>query len=99
MEEQMEPEDSTASAAADSFIVPRTTRSVIKLDQFLKLTGVVPTGGQAKQLILTGQVQVNGQVETRRGRKLRFGDEVVALGQLWQVRWDAEADPDPSPTD
>ncbi len=62
----------------------------IKLDQFLKLAGVVSTGGQAKQLILAGQVRVNGEVETRRGRKLRFGDEVVALGQLWQVRWDEE---------
>ncbi len=62
----------------------------IKLDQFLKLAGVVSTGGQAKQLILAGQVRVNGEVETRRGRKLRLGDEVVALGQLWQVRWDEE---------
>jgi ribosome-associated protein len=89
MGEQMEPDDSTGSPAADPFI---------KLDQFLKLAGVVSTGGQAKQLILTGQVRVNGQVETRRGRKLRFGDEVVVLGRLWQVRWDAEADPDPFPT-
>ena len=84
MAKQIEPADSTAAPPADPFI---------KLDQFLKLAGVVSTGGQAKQLILDGQVRVNGQVETRRGRKLRFGDEVVVLGQLWQVRWDAEADP------
>ncbi|MFS8860567.1 RNA-binding S4 domain-containing protein [Synechococcus sp. B60.1] len=58
---------------------------VIKLDQFLKWAGVVSTGGQAKQLIQAGQVQVNGEVETRRGRKLRLGDEVRALGQVWQV--------------
>ncbi|MGQ9838346.1 MAG: RNA-binding S4 domain-containing protein [Cyanobacteriota bacterium] len=81
MAEQMEPADSIASLAADPFI---------KLDQFLKLAGVVSTGGQAKQLILAGQVWVNGQVETRRGRKLRVGDEVGVLGQLWQVHWDAE---------
>jgi len=61
---------------------------VIKLDQFLKWVGVVSTGGQAKQLIQAGQVQVNGEVETRRGRKLRSGDEVRALGQVWQVRLD-----------
>ncbi|MEN9203227.1 MAG: RNA-binding S4 domain-containing protein [Thermostichus sp. DG_1_6_bins_120] len=90
MAEQKEATNTGTSAGADPFI---------KLDQFLKLTGIVPTGGQAKQLILTGQVQVNGQVETRRGRKLRFGDEVVVLGQLWQVRWDIEADPDPSSLD
>jgi len=39
----------------------------IKLGQFLKLTGVVPTGGRAKQLIQAGQVRVNGEVEARRG--------------------------------
>ena len=63
---------------------------LIKLDQFLKLTGVVPTGGQAKQLIQAGQVWVNGEVETRRGRKLRLGDAVVVAGQVWQVGWDGE---------
>ncbi|MFS8861413.1 RNA-binding S4 domain-containing protein [Synechococcus sp. B60.1] len=61
---------------------------LIKLDQFLKLTGVVPTGGQAKQLIQAGQVRVNGEVETRRGRKLRRGDVVAVAGQVWQVGWE-----------
>ena len=49
----------------------------IKLDQFLKLAGVVETGGEAKHLILSGQVMVNGTIETRRGRKLYHGDVVV----------------------
>jgi ribosome-associated protein len=48
----------------------------IKLDQFLKLAQIVQTGGEAKHLILSGQVWVNGAVETRRGRKLRHGDVV-----------------------
>jgi len=48
----------------------------IKLDQFLKLAQVVHSGGEAKQLIRTGLVEVNGQVETRRGRKLVHGDVV-----------------------
>lgn len=69
---------------------PEPGAPFIKLDQFLKLAGVVATGGQAKPLILAGQVRVNGEVETRRGRKLRSGDEVVVLGQVLQVRWEEE---------
>lgn len=49
----------------------------IKLDQFLKLAGVVETGGEAKHLIQSGQVLVNRVVETRRGRKLYHGDVVI----------------------
>ncbi len=48
----------------------------MKLDQFLKWLGLVDTGGQAKILILSGDVKVNGLVETRRGRKLIHGDKV-----------------------
>ena len=48
----------------------------MKLDQFLKWHGLVDTGGQAKILILEGDVKVNGLVETRRGRKLIDGDKV-----------------------
>ena len=49
------------------------------LDQFLKLCGLVSTGGQAKLLIQGGEVKVNGQVETRRRKKLA-PDDVVELG-------------------
>jgi len=49
----------------------------IKLDQFLKWQGLADTGGQAKRLIRDGLVRVNGQVETRRGRKLVSGDRVI----------------------
>ncbi len=60
----------------------------IHLDQFLKTCGVA-TGGQAKVMIQGGEVLVNGEVETRRRRQLRVGDEVtlddiifvVALGE------------------
>jgi len=58
----------------------------IKLDQFLKWQGLAGTGGQAKQLIQSGQVQVNGQVETRRGRKLRSGDTVTIGGRTLTVQ-------------
>ncbi len=48
----------------------------MKLDQFLKWQGVVSTGGQAKHLIHSGEIYVNGIKETRRGRKLLDGDRV-----------------------
>lgn len=53
----------------------------IKLDQFLKLQGLTQTGGQAKLLIQSGEVRVNGQIEMRRGRKLVKGDRVTTLGE------------------
>jgi ribosome-associated protein len=49
----------------------------ITLDALLKARGLVPSGGAAKVLIAGGGVLVNGEPETRRGRKLRAGDEVV----------------------
>ena len=55
----------------------QTEQEFIKLDQFLKLAQVVRTGGEAKQLIQSGFVEVNGEPETRRGRKLYHGDVVV----------------------
>jgi len=63
----------------------------IQLDQFMKWRGLVGTGGQAKVLIQSGQVQVNGQVETRRSRKLREGDVVTYAGQSHTVHWEGTA--------
>ena len=57
----------------------------IKLDQFLKFTGAIGTGGQAKELILDGQVKVNGEVEERRGKNLYPGDKVEFLGLVFVV--------------
>lgn len=57
----------------------------IKLDQFLKMKGIVESGGQAKMLIQAGEVKVNGQIETRRGRKLIKGDRVVTMGEMLRV--------------
>ncbi len=48
----------------------------MKLDQYLKWHGLVATGGEAKQRIQRGDVRVNGEIETRRGRRLNPGDEV-----------------------
>ena len=54
---------------------------VLKLDQFLKYQGLVGTGGEAKLRIQRGDVQVNGSIETRRGRQLALGDAVTISGQ------------------
>ena len=51
----------------------------ITLGQALKSASIAGTGGEAKVLIQTGEVSVNGEVETRRGRKLEKGD-VVEVG-------------------
>ena len=51
----------------------------MKFDQFLKWKNLVSSGGEAKILIKSGSVKVNGTVETRRGRKLNKGDKVIFL--------------------
>ena len=51
----------------------------MKLDQFLKWKNFVSSGGEAKVLIKSGAVKVNGVIETRRGRKLNKGDKVIFL--------------------
>ncbi|MGJ4050188.1 RNA-binding S4 domain-containing protein [Corynebacterium macclintockiae] len=53
--------------------------SEIKLGQFIKLANLVETGGEAKEVIAAGAVQVNGEVDTRRGKTLRPGDEVTLV--------------------
>lgn len=53
------------------------TAAFIKLDQFLKVTNTVQSGGQAKVLIRSGEVSVNGEMELRRGRKLYDRDVVT----------------------
>lgn len=53
----------------------------IKLDSLLKLAGLAETGGEAKLLIQDGQVKVNGQICTMRGKKMRSGDQVELDGR------------------
>ena len=54
----------------------------IKLQDLLKFAGAVETGGDAKLIIQEGRVQVNGEVCTMRGKKLRPGDRAAIDGQL-----------------
>lgn len=63
----------------------KTSNNTIKLDQFLKLVGVAPTGGQAKLMIQGGDVKVNDTLETRRGRQLVSGDRVTVGEQTFEV--------------
>ncbi len=51
----------------------------IRLGQFIKLANLVETGGLAKEVIASGVITVNGEVDTRRGKVLRHGDEVAML--------------------
>ena len=56
----------------------------IRLGQLLKLSGLVQSGGEGKQLLAAG-VLVNGLAETRRGRQLHDGDVVEAAGEATRV--------------
>lgn len=55
-------------------------QDTITLNDALKLSGLAETGGHAKVMIQAGEVLVNGEVETRRKRKLKEGD-VVRVGE------------------
>lgn len=61
----------------------------IRLGQLLKLAEMVETGSEAKTLLATGTVEVNGEQEVRRGRQLQDGDEVRAADQAVVVRFSA----------
>jgi ribosome-associated protein len=57
----------------------------IRLGQLLKLADLVDTGADAKRVLAEGRVRVNGQVETRRGRRLAVGDRVELDGEVVQL--------------
>lgn len=57
----------------------------IKLDSFLKFSGAVLSGGEAKELIQGGKVKVNGEICTMRGKKMRPGDFAELGGKIYKV--------------
>jgi len=57
----------------------------MKLDQFLKFIGIVQTGGEAKMIIKSGKISVNGIMENRRGRKLIGGDQIIFANETYIV--------------
>lgn len=58
----------------------KITTEFIKLDALLKFASLVSSGGEAKMLIQDGQVSVNGEICTMRGKKIRPGD-TVSVGE------------------
>lgn len=57
----------------------------IKLDSFLKWSGAVQMGSEAKMFILDGLVKVNGEVTTQRGKKIYKGDIIEFAQQKFKV--------------
>lgn len=58
---------------------------MIRVGQLLKLSGLVESGGEARELVQQGAVRVNGEVERRRGRQLHRGDVVEAGAQTVRI--------------
>ena len=63
------------------------TTEFIKLQDLLKLAGAVETGGEAKERVQNGEVTVNGEVCTMRGKKIRPGDDVCFGGRHYTVAY------------
>lgn len=63
----------------------KITTEYIKLEQMMKLAGIVGRGSDAKQIILDGAVTVNGNIELQRGKKLRPGDIVEFDGMKYVI--------------
>ena len=61
------------------------TTEFIKLQDFMKVANVCESGVMAKTFIQNEQVQVNGEVCTQRGKKLRPGETVCLMGNTWLV--------------
>jgi len=59
---------------------------MIRLGQFLKYSGLLDSGGDAKEVVIDGYVTVNGDVDRRRGRQLHDGDLVTFEGRTVRVR-------------
>ncbi|MCP1428280.1 ribosome-associated protein [Microbacterium foliorum] len=59
---------------------------MIRLGQFLKFSGLLDSGGDAKEVIIDGYVRVNDEVDRRRGRQLHDGDLVTFEGRTVRIR-------------
>ena len=57
----------------------------IKLDSALKYSGVAENGAHAKEMILSGNVEVNGEIELRRGKKLYKGDKFKIFDEEYEI--------------
>jgi len=66
-------------------IIAELKEEFVELYKILKFEGLVESGGMAKQIIADGQVIVNGEVETRKRKKIIAGDKIEYSGQLIDV--------------
>ncbi len=81
-EDSAEEESLTASDDSGS---QEEAFGALRLDHYLKSRGISETGGQAKMMIQNGEVRLNGQVETRRRKKLVAGDCVEVQGKKYVI--------------
>ena len=64
-----------------SNVIAELESEFVELYKILKFEGLTESGGMAKQLIAEGQVSVNGQIETRKRKKIYAGDKIEFSGQ------------------
>ena len=57
----------------------------ITLGQFLKLANIIQTGGEAKSFLAEHEIKIDGEIDNRRGRKLRGGEIIEVLGQTFEI--------------
>ena len=72
-------------------MIKKTTEIIIKteyitLGQFLKLADIIESGGEAKMFLAENEVQIDGVIDQRRGRKLRGGEVIEILGQDYEIK-------------
>ena len=72
-------------------MIKKTTEIIIKteyitLGQFLKLADIIESGGEAKMFLAENEVQIDGVIDQRRGRKLRGGEVIEVLGQKYEIK-------------
>ena len=58
----------------------------ITLGQFLKLADIIQSGGEAKSFLAQNEVEIDGVLDNRRGRKLRGGEIIEILGQKYEIK-------------
>lgn len=81
----MKPKKITAKVVPKPRKQVQITTDFIRLDAALKLSDAVQTGGHAKLVIADGDVKVNGEVCTQRGKKLRKGDSFLFENTVYEI--------------
>jgi len=85
LDSNVDGEGASEDESEDYFDDRPVRTGAFRLEQYMKAFNIAASGGQAKVLIQSGQVRVNGKVETRRKRQLQTGDKIQFLGETWIV--------------